>query len=690
VTRMAGPAMRRLTAGLIVVSFALVGGLPLPAAFGQTPPAVTMRLISQSPWNDADHSLAIAFEATNESETSLESLKVVLIIHAPARSRSLYELSLTQDATSVLAAYPYPEDGSLEPGESRTFDVVQPLDVLQALGESVIYPLQIQLTSEDAPVGTIRSPLIFLSEHPQVPLNLAWTWVLSAPIEYRPDGVFLNGTLEADIAPGGRLDGLVGALERAGRTRLDLVMSSVLADQLDRMAGGYRILDPDGTIRTVERGEGGSGDATALLSRVRGLAERQGVEVIASPFGDPRLPALMEAGLAVDLPVLFDRGRSTVEAVLRRAPVENVVRPPLSQLDAASMAKLEEIDATTLVVDHGFIPPPEEPLPFSPPAVVRVSSVTTSVAAVVPDPQVQAIAASLSPDPVLAAHSAVGELAATWLELPGTAGRGAAVLFPENPRLPLDLLQEFATLVRTSPWLRPAKVSRFVTLVPEQAEPQPLPIRTYREIGPDYLGRLVRAKSSLAQFGRTAVDSGTLTERLGERLLIAEAGTFVAEPPLGEAFIESVIDEIGRIYAGVTIETIRLTLPSQRGTIPITFSNRSGFRLNVRLRFSTDRRLQFVGGTSHRITLPISSRTLTFAVRAQTTGHIPFTVRLVTDGTSQAGDTIAEADMVIRSTAYNRVALIFTIGAALFLLLWWGRRFLPRRKAPGAPTPPAG
>jgi hypothetical protein len=539
-------------------------------------------------------------------------------------------------------------------------------------------------------VGTIRSPLIFLSEHPQAPLNLAWTWVLSAPLERRPDGVFLNGTLEADIAPGGRLDGLVGAIERARPKRLDLVMSSVLADQLERMAGGYRILDPDGTIRTVERGDAGSGDAAALLSRLRGLAERPGVEVVASPFGDPRLPALMNAGLADDLPGLVDRGRSTVEAVLRADPVEDVVRPPLSQLDAASLAKLEEIDATTLVVDHGFIPPPEEPLPFSPPAVIRVTSATTSMTAVIPDPQVQTIAASLSLDPVLGAHAGHGGRAATWLELPGTPGRGAAVLFPENPRLPLGILQEFAALVRTSPWLRPVKVSRFVTLVPEHAEPQPLPIRTYRGVGSDYLNHLFRAKSSLAQFGRTAVDAGRLTERLGERLLIAEAGTFVADPPLGEAFIESVMDEIGRIYAGVTIQTIRLTLPSQRGTIPITFSNQSGFRLNVRLKLSTDRRLQFVDGTSHRIALPTSSRTFTFAVRAQTTGHIPFTVRLVTDGSSQAGDTITEANMVIRSTAYNRVALIFTIGAALFLLLWWGRRFLPRRRAPGASTPPAG
>jgi hypothetical protein len=37
--------------------------------------------------------------------------------------------------------------------------------------------------------------------------------------------------------------------------------------------------------------------------------------------------------------------------------------------------------------------------------------------------------------------------------------------------------------------------------------------------------------------------------------------------------------------------------------------------------------------------------------------------------------------VVVRSTAYNRVALFLTVGAALFLLLWWGRRLLPRKRS---------
>jgi hypothetical protein len=34
----------------------------------------------------------------------------------------------------------------------------------------------------------------------------------------------------------------------------------------------------------------------------------------------------------------------------------------------------------------------------------------------------------------------------------------------------------------------------------------------------------------------------------------------------------------------------------------------------------------------------------------------------------------------VRSTAYNRIALLITIGAAVMVVAVWARRFLPRPK----------
>ncbi|HXY73023.1 MAG TPA: hypothetical protein VEM41_10795, partial [Actinomycetota bacterium] len=86
--------------------------------------------------------------------------------------------------------------------------------------------------------------------------------------------------------------------------------------------------------------------------------------------------------------------------------------------------------------------------------------------------------------------------------------------------------------------------------------------------------------------------------------------------------------------------------------------------------------LTFPHGNRRTITIAAhGSQFLSFAVQTKTTGRFPVSVQIFT----RAGRQIAETQMIVRSTAYNLVALVVTLGAALFLLAWWGRRFLPRR-----------
>jgi hypothetical protein len=89
----------------------------------------------------------------------------------------------------------------------------------------------------------------------------------------------------------------------------------------------------------------------------------------------------------------------------------------------------------------------------------------------------------------------------------------------------------------------------------------------------------------------------------------------------------------------------------------------------------------FPKGNVQALTLP--PRTVTrflVDIRAQTTGRFPIKLQVFPPGSFCATCLIAESDLIVRSTAYNRVALALTIGAALFLLGRWARRFLPRRK----------
>src|SRR6266498_4249007 len=89
-------------------------------ARAQGEPSVTMTLLSQPAWTGQRQPLDLSFQASNDSTVPLQSLTVELLVLAPARSRSLYELSIRSDVTSVITGYPFPQQGSLQPGQSRT------------------------------------------------------------------------------------------------------------------------------------------------------------------------------------------------------------------------------------------------------------------------------------------------------------------------------------------------------------------------------------------------------------------------------------------------------------------------------------------------------------------------------------------------------------------------------------------
>jgi hypothetical protein len=233
-------------------------------------------------------------------------------------------------------------------------------------------------------------------------------------------------------------------------------------------------------------------------------------------------------------------------------------------------------------------------------------------------------------------------------------------------------------LVRTSAWLRPVTATRFLSSVPSPERVQ-VPPRTYPSFEPSYLEELASSRASLGRFGETVTGTDRLEQLLEENLLAAQSGTMLSEPSLGRSFIHSVQAAIRTTYDRVHVAPTVVTLPSQRGLLPLSFTNDTGQRLRVVVRFLSDRRLDFVEGKSQRVTLPPGRRTLTVRVRAETTGRIPVKVQILSWGI--APETIAEATMVVRSTAYNLVALFVTLGAALFLLGWWGRRFLPRRRS---------
>jgi hypothetical protein len=270
-------------------------------------------------------------------------------------------------------------------------------------------------------------------------------------------------------------------------------------------------------------------------------------------------------------------------------------------------------------------------------------------------------------------------MASVWLESPGNPGRGIAVMFPEQSRYPPRFYRAFVSLVRGSPWLKATTAGSMAPLVTDVAR-QPLASTTYPGFASPLVESIAQARGRLTPFSATAGAAGDLLGRLRTALLLAEGGTSVERPFVGERFVSWVEAQIGAVYRRVSPEIPPIvTLTSQRGSPPLFLRNDNAYPLKVAVRLIADRRLVFPKGNIQVLDLPARRLTrVRIEVRAQTTGRFPITLQIL-PAIPCGNCSIAKTRVVVRSTAYNRIALLLTIGAAVFLLAWWGRRFLPRR-----------
>jgi hypothetical protein len=194
----------------------------------------------------------------------------------------------------------------------------------------------------------------------------------------------------------------------------------------------------------------------------------------------------------------------------------------------------------------------------------------------------------------------------------------------------------------------------------------------------DVISSIDRTEEALDQLSSVEARPDLL-EQIRRGILLSESRYLLAREDLALDFLaasrRAVDAEFGKIRP--PDERSEITMTSRNGVIPLTIRNEADYPVRVRVALSSPGRLEFLSGAVRDVVLEPPGEAFVFPVRAQTTGRFPVRIEVQTPD----GVPIAESTISVRSTAYNRVALVVTIGAAVFLALWWGRRFLPRRRA---------
>jgi uncharacterized protein DUF6049 len=685
---MTAPTMRRLALTLLALLGVLLA--PAPTVSAQEPEVVHLTLLEQTAWNSSfdevnARELLVRFRAENLGSVAIGDLAIGVTLYGRVLSRTAFEDSLLSDPSLALKAETRPREGTIEPGETRDFELTFLLDDSAGLDpdDSGIYPLKIDLRSGFTSLGAIRTPVVFLVRQPVEPLRLSWTFVLHHPIEFGPDGEFTSTELETALAPGGRLGARIRALLELSRATtqpaVDVAVSPVLLTQLARMRDGYEVRIGD-ELLPVEAGEGGAKLAEDALTALVEIADAPNVRVSAMPFSAPELPSLVAGGLGRDLGIQLDRGREIVTDMLGTTPVAGILRPPGAALDDATLRELHDAGVSTLVVGPSTVQADPQPLGFAGPPTASLSE-SGALRAVVPDPSVAALLQSglASTDPVLGAQVVLGEIASIWQEQPSEL-RGVALVMSEESLLPASFFLAFTRSIASAPWLTPMHAGEFATTFPPD-EPSTLLEPSFRRFSTNYVEELKQARRHIATYRSMLVEPGDEPDRLETLLLLAESRQYLSTPEDGLAFIDGVRDSVGAVFGAISVESAPvITLTSSTGSgVPVTVRNDADEALRVSVQLES---LGLSGTPTIDLELPPGDeQTITFRVDLVRTGRFEVQLRVL----APAGRVIQPAPgeepltLVLRSTVYNRIALVITIAAALVLLALWARRFLPRR-----------
>lgn len=680
--------------------------------------------------------LRVAGRVVNTGDRPITKLAVRLQRDEPLSSDDAATRAVggVLEAPHVTRFQPLPVD--LAPGQSSPFTLEVPLrggtelESLQ-ITQPGVYPLLVNLNGKPDFGGVARLasvPLLLpvlgippespggppgpVLNQPFQPAPLTVLWPLAATpalLPTEPGGPVLihsdrAGTdpLAADIAPGGRLDGLLGALEQAVPPGSPLgaavcvAVDPLLLETLDGMSHGYQVTHPGG----ISEGTG-TRDARTWLDRLRGAVA--GRCVLPLPYADADLVALSRAGLT-DLEALAtSTGARLVGDLLGVQPLTGVSWPADQLLDERTLADLTALQTRAVLLDpRGIIAAPVAgpdagPGPADVVSLDGGSSSTTNPSVVIPgavpgshgatpvgllvDPlMTSALANTANP---LSAQGGIGTLAYR------AAGGRPVVLAP--PRRWQVRGTEATALLSTA---RQLMAAGFVTPreLPTLASTRPTgatvsvtypPQASAEEIPPSVTAEVQRDRNVLRDLQvATVLDPAanlrpaTLLDPLRLGLLRGVSAAWRGMPnraALVTSEQSSQLDELRRSVR-IVAPPGPYSLAASDSPLLITVSNELPVGMQVELTLSETAGMR-AGEVGLQLVPARSTRQLVIPAKVSRAGQFSVDARLSTPGGTALGE---PSTLKLRSAAFSRVTVALTAGAGAALVLLVARRFVRR------------
>lgn len=558
-----------------------------------------------------------------------------------------------------------------------------------ALERGGVHPVRIAAVRGTQVLAEKVTAVVWLDRQVTDPLLTTMVWPIDAAPLPGVGGAYAVGA-DREIRPGGRIDRLVGALERDPDAEVVLAPAAHLVEDLRDRADGFTVTErqPDGQLepRTISEDALPARLAGSVLERLREVTSQLPNQPISAAYADADLSALRMEGpplsdLAAEAAV---EGRRRLQLLLGRDvdPSAHLLPGPI---DAAA---LDLLPGDVVLLPSEAVSEPRE-------AIGRLGALRTVRSSsgrlldgLVADPDVTAALDDTPQGPVAVAQRVIATTALRYLEDPEVTGRATLVMPPLGWEPSPELLDRLLTVLRTTPWLEPSTPRQIASSATRDDEPLELAAPQDPAFSPAFADALAEATDELAA-ARLALPEGTTTAsgRSGGQLhdtLVRASSRWLRGGSTGKArsLVRDVGLEVADAFGTVEIAAGSVTLTSDAGQIPVTLQRTRGGPVSLQVEVASQGRLLWPDGRqSEPLVLEEGeAQTVSFATQALSTGTFPVTVR-VTDPSGR--HELATTGLSVRSTAISRPALAAT-GAVVALLLLAG--VFRRRRRPRPPT----
>jgi len=717
---LAARPLRLLLALTLVASFGLsVGSVEDTRAQG-VGSGTRLVLVSQPVWYDADDTLRVRLRIENETPFTMDGFQIVAGVNARVQTRSDLHLSFEATPGFEQTRIPFSFDDRIPAFSKKTVSLDAPITDFPTLAAAVdggVYPASFSLLDAAGVtiLSSVSTPFILYPAKPEVPLGIVAVLPLNAVPARAPDGAFKAGQeggfpLGEALRPGGWLSGWIAALEEAtavppppqrrrgnrGRRpppdegpaplKISVAATGRLIEEIADLRDGYRMEDASEEDTRVR------GSADRAIRRLGRLFDRSQVQAILAPYSFPDLPALVENLSPQHTQEQLLESRSVMGEALGVTLDGEWLFPPAGRLDQESLEALQLAGyASKTFFSKDTVEPPDDPLLAGCPeptlsftCPVSVETIHGTSRGFVADEGVNDQLALLQEEggDRLALQRLFAETAQIHAELPGVAQRVIQMTIPSLWQPPPRLSRLFLRGLRGAPWLR--------TMTAEEGlETENSTKRTIVEEAPlilntpdsTYYDSIEDAGELVDSFATAVSPTSDRLLRLRRNVLVAESRSWWRSTDEGLAFSRSVEEEVTEQLGQLSLGGVQdLTLTSREGQLQLVLLNEGLHPLRVQIRFITPNLI--LDDATIEDNFEPGSTPLNIEAIARTSGTFPVNVVVETvDGRYR----IVEREIVVRSTSLNQIALGLTIGALLFLVLFYISRAVKRRRVPHHP-----